>query len=319
MKKMILPLLIAMAVQVHAQKIQDSAVTSTNTTLAIKTGVLSGSLSIPTGHGPYPLVLIIAGSGPTDRDGNSKAGVNANTYRILADSLLQYGIASLRYDKRGTGESVAALGKEEDIRFTDMVKDAAGWVALLKNDKRFGSIIIAGHSEGSLIGMVVAGRIPVNKYISLAGAGLPAADILKKQLSAQPKQIQDMCIPRLDTLAAGKTLTDPPPMLYNLFRPSVQPYLIDWFSYDPRKEIAKLKIPVLIINGTNDIQVSVDDANNLHAASAQSKLVIIEGMSHLLKEAPADRAANIALYNTTPHEPIKTALVQAMVDFIKKK
>jgi uncharacterized protein len=301
-----------------AQTSADTVTTSTNIILQTATGKIRGSLSLPTKGKKFPVVLIIAGSGPTDRNGNSIAGVNSNSYKILADSLLQYGIASVRYDKRSIAESKDAGGKEEDIRFTDMVNDAADCITLLKVDKRFNSIIVLGHSEGSLIGMIAAGRVHATKYISVAGPGMPAAEIIKKQLSVQPQSIQDMYVPRLDSLAAGKTLSGVPPAMYTLFRPSIQPYLIDWFQYDPRIEIAKLTIPVLILNGTTDIQVGVEDANQLHDASKQSKLVIVEGMSHLLKEAPADRSKNIALYNTTPKEPIKTELVQAVVKFIKE-
>jgi uncharacterized protein len=302
-----------------AQTSADTVTNSTNIILQTATGKIRGSLSLPSKGKKIPVVLIIAGSGPTDRNGNSKAGVNSNSYKILADSLLQYGIASVRYDKRGIAESQDAGGKEEDIRFTNMVDDAADWITLLSADKRFNSIIVLGHSEGSLIGMIAAAKVPATKYISVAGPGISAAEIIKKQLSAQPQSIQDMYVPRLDSLAAGKTLSGVPPAMYSLFRPSVQPYLIDWFQYDPRIEIAKLNIPVLIINGTTDIQVGVADANQLHAASKQSKLLIVEGMSHLLKDAPADRNKNIALYNTTPNEPIKTELVQAVVKFIKEK
>jgi pimeloyl-ACP methyl ester carboxylesterase len=302
-----------------AQTTADTVTTTTNIILQTATGKIRGSVSLPSKGKKFPVVLIIAGSGPTDRDGNSKLGVNSNSYKILADSLLQYGIASIRYDKRAIAESADAGSKEEDLRFTDMVNDAAGWITMLKKDNRFNSIIVAGHSEGSLIGMIAANKAAANKYVSIAGPGLPAAEIIKKQLLAQPQNIQDMCVPRLDSLAAGKTLSNVPPMLYSLFRPSIQPYLMDWFKYDPRVEIAKLTIPVLILNGTTDIQVDVEDANSLQEACKQSKLVIVEGMSHLLKEAPADRNKNIALYNTTPKEPIKSELVQAIVNFIKEK
>lgn len=300
-----------------AQTKSDAVTIATNIILQTATGKIRGSLSVPSKGKKIPVVLIIAGSGPTDRNGNSIAGVNSNSYKILADSLLQYGIASVRYDKRSIAESKDAGTKEEDLRFIDLVNDAADWITFLRTDNRFSSIIVLGHSEGSLIGMIAAAKASANKYISVAGPGMPAAEIIKKQLSAQPQAIQDLYIPRLDSLAAGKTLSHVPAAMYSLFRPSVQPYLIDWFKYDPRVEIAKLKIPILILNGTTDIQVSVTDANQLHAASKQSKLVIVEGMSHLLKDAPADRTKNIALYNTTPNEPIKTELVQALVQFIK--
>ena len=135
----------------------------------------------------------------------------------------------------------------------------------------------------------------------------------------QPEAIKKSCYAIIDTLVSGKTVTGISAILSSMFRLSVQPYLISWFKYDPKKEIAKLTIPVLIINGTTDIQVTVDNAVNLHDACRQSKLIIIEGMTHLLKEGPADRNKNIALYNTTPNEPIKTELVEAIVNFIKAK
>jgi uncharacterized protein len=319
MKKVFLPALIVLAMHSFAQTIKDTVTTATNIVLETATGKIRGSLTVPSKGKKFAVVLIIAGSGPTDRNGNSGAAVTANSYKILADSLLQHNIASLRYDKRGIAESTDAGTKEEELSFENYIDDAAAWVALLKKDKRFGSIIIAGHSEGSLVGIVAAKKASVDKYISIAGAGGPVYETLKKQLAAQPEQIQKMCYPMLDTLASGKKLTVVPPMLNSLFRPSVQPYLISWFKYDPRKEIAKLALPVLIINGTTDIQVSVDDAKNLHTACKQSKLLLVEGMTHLLKEGPADRDKNIALYNSTPGEPVKTALVQAMVQFIKAK
>jgi uncharacterized protein len=319
MKKIFLPVLIVLASNSFAQTVKDTVTTATNIVLETATGKIRGSLTVPSKGKKFAVVLIIAGSGPTDRNGNSGAAVTANSYKILADSLLKNNIASLRYDKRGIAESTDAGAKEEDLSFEDYINDAAAWVALLKKDKRFSNIIIAGHSEGSLVGMVAAQKNTVAKYISIAGAGEPVYETLKKQLTAQPEQIQKMCYPMLDTLASGKTLTAVPPMLYSLFRPSVQPYLISWFKYDPRKEIAKLNIPVLIINGTTDIQVSVDDAKNLHTACKQSKLLIVDGMTHLLKEGTADREKNIALYNSTPDEPVKKELVKAIVNFISGK
>jgi len=110
---------------VTAQTKLDTVTTATNIILQTATGKIRGSLSVPLKGKKFPLVLIIAGSGPTDRNGNSIAGVNSNSYKILADSLLQYGIASVRYDKRSIAESKDAGTKEEDLRFTDMVNDAA--------------------------------------------------------------------------------------------------------------------------------------------------------------------------------------------------
>ena len=319
MKKTILLALIVLTSHSYAQTLPDTVTTITNIVLQTTTGKISGSLSVPTTGKKFAVVLIIAGSGATDRNGNNGVAVTANSYKILADSLLQHHIASLRYDKRGIAESRITNAKEEDLSFEDYINDAAAWVALLKKDKRFSTIIIAGHSEGSLIGMIAAKISNANKYISIAGAGEPLYKTLKKQLAAQPDFIKNKCYPMLDTLVMGQFVTDVPPMLYSLFRPSAQPYLISLFKYNPALVIAKLTIPVLIINGTTDIQVSTTDADSLHAACKQSKLVIIKGMSHLLKEAPTDREKNIALYNSIPNEPIKNELVQAIVNFIKTK
>ena len=319
MKKTILLALIVLASQTYAQQIHDTISTITSIVLQTKIAKIKGTLSVPSKGKIFPLVIIIAGSGPTDRNGNSGSAVTSNSYKILADSLLQHNIASLRYDKRGIAESVDSTVKEENMVFETYITDAADWVNLLKKDKRFSAIIIAGHSEGSLVGMVASANKKVDKYISIAGTGEPVYETLKKQLAMQPEAIKKSCYAILDTLVSGKIATNVPPILNSLFRLSVQPYLISWFKYDPKREIAKLTIPVLIINGTTDIQVAVDNAKTLHDACKQSKLVIIEGMTHLLKEGPADRDKNIALYNTTPNEPIKTGLVEAIVNFIKAK
>jgi uncharacterized protein len=319
MKKIncILAFLIFSSLSILAQN--DTVVNATNIVLETKTGKLYGSLTVPASNKKIPVVFIIAGSGATDRNGNVDKAVNSNSYKLLADSLLKAGIASLRFDKRGVGESIKAFIPEKDLRFVNYVNDACEWVGLLKKDKRFNLIAIAGHSEGSLVGMVTAKRTNIQKFISIAGAGFPIQDVLRKQFNAQPsEEVKKMLISRLDTLVSGKVLTNVPQSLYVIFRPSVLPYLIDWFKYIPANEIAKLTIPVLILNGTTDIQIGVEEAENLHNACKQSKMVIVNGMSHLLKDAPADRAKNAATYNTTASEPIKTELVQAIIKFIKK-
>ena len=161
----------------------------------------------------------------------------------------------MRYDKRGIAESKGAGKSETDLRFDDYVNDAKEWTQLLKKDKRFSKVIVIGHSEGSLIGMIAG--TTADKFISIAGAGQSADKILKEQLSSQPKEVQDLSFPMIDSLKNGKTIDNVPPMLNSLFRPTVQPYMISWFKYDPQNEIKKLSILTLILQGTTDIQVSV--------------------------------------------------------------
>ncbi|HCY89979.1 MAG TPA: alpha/beta hydrolase, partial [Chitinophagaceae bacterium] len=144
----------------------------------------------------------------------------------------------------------------------------------------------------------------------------PAGTTLRRQLSAQPKMIKDEAFSILDSLDAGLTVHKTSPLLASLFRPSVQPYLISWMKYDPTKIIASLKIPVCIIQGTTDIQVEEEDARKLSAAQPSAKLIIIDGMNHVLKTAPANRAENMKTYNN-PDLPIADKLVQEISSFIQ--
>ena len=284
--------------------------------LKTQAGDIHGSLLMASDPNA-PVVLIIAGSGPTDRNGNQK-GMENNSLKLLADSLNKCGIASLRYDKRGVGESKAAGQSERDLRFHDFVQDAKGWTEFLANEKKFSKIIVAGHSEGSLIGMVASQHSKsVDGFISIAGPGRPADEIIKAQIASQPEQIRNMVYPMLDTIKRGDTLTNVPPMLYAFFRPSVQPYMISWFQYDPKAEVAKLNIPVLILQGTTDIQVPVKDAEILKSACPKANLQIIPGMNHVLKEVPTeDRKVQIAAYSNR-ELPLHAALAKELVAFIK--
>jgi pimeloyl-ACP methyl ester carboxylesterase len=268
---------------------------------------------------PMPIVLLISGSGPTDRNGNSPMlkGKN-NALLILAEGLASNGIASLRYDKRGVGESAGAMVAEADLRLDTYVDDAMSWCEQLRKEKRFSAVIIAGHSEGSLIGMLAAKRCSADGYISISGAGRSAADILRIQLAGKlPPEFAPKSDAILKNLEAGKTTDNTPPELASIYRPSVQPYLISWFRYDPAKSIAALTIPVLIIQGTTDLQVSVDDAKRLAAANPKAKLLLIEGMNHVLKEVPDDRDKQIASYSN-PDLRLAPEFLVGVVDFVRK-
>ena len=284
-------------------------------TLTTESGTLEGTLLIPETKAMIPAALIIAGSGPTDRDGNNPMMKN-NSLKMLSTELLKNGISTLRYDKRGIGKSKNAGLKESDLRFENYIEDAKGWIKFLKHNKGFDQIIVIGHSEGSLIGMIASQEKDVDKFISIAGVGQSADKTIREQLKAQPAIVLEQSTPILNKLIQGKMVKNVPPMLTSLFRPSVQPYLISWFKYDPQKEIAKLKKPVLIVQGSTDIQVSVKDADKLAKANQKAKKQIIKGMNHFLKEAELDRQKNIQTYNQ-PELPLKTELIKVLIDFIK--
>ena len=288
----------------------------TDISLVTTTGKIEGSLVYPEIKQKIPVVLIIAGSGPTDRNGNNPMMKN-NSLKMLAEALAANGIASLRFDKRGVAKSASAAVDESELRFETMVHDAEGWIDLLSKDERFSEIIVLGHSEGSTIGMIASQKVEVNKYISLAGPGGVASEKIKEQLMMQAPFLMDQAGPILDSLAAGYRVKEVPPMLLSLARPSVQPYIISWFKYDPQIEIAKLAKPILVIQGTTDFQISVDDAEKLIKGNSKAHLEIIENMNHVLKEVGEDQSANMATYNN-PSLPLKKGLIELIVEFINK-
>lgn len=284
-------------------------------TLQTTKGKLYGTVTMPKKWDKGSLAIIIAGSGPTDRNCNNPS-MTCDAYKKLAHELAANNIATLRYDKRGIAESAAAVENESDLIFDDYVNDVRDWVKLMKQDKRFNKIVLIGHSEGSQIGIIASEN--ADKVISIAGPGRSADALLKEQLSAQPKELQDLAFPIIDKLVKGEKVDNVNPMVSSIFRQSVQPYLISWFKYDPQKEIKKLKIPVLIIQGSNDIQVTVRDAELLSAAKPDSKLVIIDKMNHVLRSVDGDRQTNLATYNNASL-PLADGLVKNIVDFINKK
>jgi len=320
MKKIILSFsIIAFTLLAMAQSNIKSEFISSEIVLKTASGDIFGTLTIPKNLEPSPIVLFIAGSGPTDRDCNSALGLKTNAFKMMAEEFAQNGISSVRYDKRGIAVSKLAVKSESELRFDDYIKDVVNWVALLKADPRFSRIIILGHSEGSLIGMIAAGQTNVAGYISISGAGRAIDEVLKEQLvSKLPAQLMEESNHILDTLKMGKTVSEVNPYLISLYRPSVQPYMISWLKYDPAKEIKKLNIPTLIIQGTTDLQVSEQDAKLLAAAKPDAKLLIIENMNHILKEVGSDTQKNIASYNI-PELPLKAGLVDEIVKFINKK
>ncbi|MES2378006.1 MAG: alpha/beta hydrolase [Bacteroidota bacterium] len=296
----------------------DPTLTESPVLLKTLTGTIAGTLTTPTNlTGKIPVVLIIAGSGPTDRDGNTQSmGAIPNTYKMIAEALGKDNIASLRYDKRMVGESATGQ-KEENLRFDDYVDDAIGLVNLLKEDKRFSKVIVLGHSEGSLVGMLttIAAEGNVNAFISVAGAGRRANEVIKEQLKAQPAYVTEGFEKVLDSLKIGKIQKKVDPSLYALARPSIQNYLMSWFKFEPKEELRKVKVPVLIIQGSTDIQVGIADATNLKKAKSAATYIIVPGMNHVLKEAPIDREKNIATYKQ-PELPLKPEFVASVLDFI---
>lgn len=277
---------------------------------------LHGSLIVPDRGARSATVLILAGSGPVDRDGNLP-GLRNDSLKLLARGLAERGVASLRIDKRGIGQSRTAVMREEDLRIQTYVDDAIGWLAFLGARQDAGPLFILGHSEGALIATLAAQRADVAGVILVAGAGEPAAELIARQLSdaGVPEHLQTESKRISQSLARGVAVADVPPELAALYRASAQPYLMSWLPLDPAAELARLTAPALIVQGTHDLQIRVEDAQRL-AAGPNSKFVLIEAMNHVLREAPKERAANLAIYGAFD-KPLAPELVPAIASFIE--
>lgn len=316
-------LLMAMAAQALAAPAAGaaSAGSSAGQPIALDSasGAVAGTLRLPDAGGKAPVVLIVAGSGPTDRDGNSAMIPGHNdSLKMLADALAQAGYASVRYDKRGIGASKAAALDESQLRFDTYVDDAAAWIAQLKADPRFTKVAVIGHSEGALIGMLAAERAGAAAYVSLAGVAEGPGAILRKQLAGQlPPPLAADNERILASLEQGKLAAEVPRPLMAFYRPAIQPYLISWMRYVPATHLAALRMPVLIVQGTTDIQVGVDQAQALKAARPDAQLAIIDGMNHVLKAVPANTPDPVASYGD-PALPLHPQLMPAIIEFLHR-
>ena len=276
--------------------------------------LLNGSLYTPSQQSKkLNLVILIAGSGPTDRNGN-QMGLANNSLKLLAEALANNGIAVYSYDKRIFAQMASGKLDEASLSFNNFIDDAKAVIQYFKNQKKYHNITVAGHSEGALIGMVAANG-NADAYISIAGAGRPIDEVLLEQIGKQAPFLKEEVQKNLETLKSGSTFELKNQMLASLFRASVQPYMISWIKYNPQTEIKKLQIPTLLINGDKDIQVSVQDAQLLQQAKPEAQLKIIPNMNHVFKEIKGDDAENKAAY-TNPDLPISMELSSIITTFI---
>jgi alpha/beta hydrolase family protein len=273
---------------------------------------VQGTLLSPKGENQPPLAILIAGSGPTDRDGNQALFKN-NSLKYLAEGLAQKGIATFRYDKRVIAQINKATVQEEKMTFEDEVNDALLVVNHFKD--KYKKIILIGHYEGSLIGLLVAQKVVVSKFVSISGAGNSSATLIEEQIGKNAPQLKEESQKIISQLRKGELVENISPYLAPVFRKSVQPYLISWFKYEPAKEITKLQIPILIVQGTNDLQVEDKEVQLLKEAQPKAQLLLIEGMNHVLKKVKTLEENQQSYLN--PDLPIPEELVEGIASFIK--
>jgi pimeloyl-ACP methyl ester carboxylesterase len=283
--------------------------------IEVTAGGLAGTLLVPDGVSRPPVALIIAGSGPTDRNGTGP-GVAFPYLRRLAEDLASRGIASLRYDKRGIGASRLAALPEERLRVDRFVDDAAIWIDWLRRRPDLGPVIAIGHSEGGLVATLMAARTKLDGLVLLNSPGRRFATILREQLEpALASPLRDEALSVLAALERGEQVAMVSPELAPLFRPGVQPYLLSLMPIDPAMALAAETVPVLIVSGGRDLQVTDADAEALAQARPDAVRWHGEHMNHVLADAPEHRDGNLHLYSD-PDAALASGLADAIAGFI---
>lgn len=278
--------------------------------------LVDGSLIIPETGNKKDLVIIIAGSGPTNRNGNQNF-LKSNNLKKLAESLAENDIASFRYDKRIVKQIKTGEVDVKSMRFEDFVYDAKDVITYFKDKNEFSNIYIVGHSQGSLVGLLALDN-NVTGFISIAGAGQDIGDVIIDQINNTARQFLVDTKKVVAILKTGQTTNKFPPELAAIFNIEIQPFMISWMAYNPSTIIGESKTPTLIINGTKDLQVSVEEAKLLAKANPEAELKIIENMNHVLFTIEGDRLENSKSYGES-FRKINTELMDSIVNFIKKK
>ncbi|WP_299681370.1 alpha/beta hydrolase [uncultured Dokdonia sp.] len=268
-------------------------------------------------EGAENLIIIIPGSGPTDRNGNQQLTRN-NSLRILAEKLTAAGIATFRYDKRVLTLLKKGALQEEKLRFDDFVDDATATVTYFSSRNKYKNIYIIGHSQGSLVGMIAAQKLNITGFISLAGPGQAIDQTILSQIALQMPDLKDKAKEAFMQLKENGKVKKYSPALSSIFRPETQPFMASWMQYDPKAELKKLEIPVLVIGGTNDIQVDTKEAKTLKEAKPDASLILIKNMNHVLRIIEGtDSLENTKSYNE-PKRPISEELIRVITDFVTK-
>ena len=274
---------------------------------------LHGALMRPDGSTAPVAVLLIGGSGPEDRDGDQRsAHQHSRTIWRLAQALAQRGVVSLRYDKRGVGESAAA---GQAASFADTVQEAAGWARLLARQPGVRCVVVVGHSEGAEVGALVAREVHLCGLVEVSGASQDLGTLIEDQgaILGRSAELKAKIHAAIEAERAGRPIAEVPKGYESLFGPKAERFTRSQINIDPAAELAKVKVPVLVVQGDNDVQVKVEDARRL-AAAAHVEPVIVPSMNHILKLAPKDVRGNFMTY-LDPNLPLAPGIAEAIGDF----
>jgi uncharacterized protein len=301
-----------------------------------------GTLLLPNGSRKMPAALLLSGSGPTDRDGNNTLLPSPiDSHKIMARILADQGVASLRYDKLGTGKTGIAsyAAHPGDLDFDTYVNEARDGLKYLKSrpDIDPTRIMILGHSEGGFIAMLVASDSGSRvKALALVNSlSKPYLQTIHDQYQARLADAvkagtltqagADKIVSAIDNinrslLSTGTLPADIPPELAQIYNPTTAKFLASVGKYDPGKVAESLPntLAVLVTCGEKDIQVLCSDVPNLLdgfrlAGNEHVTFVQLKDTNHILREVQGGDPADYA----DTSKPFSTQMKQALSDFVK--
>lgn len=319
MKQVFLLLFVGLCASSSGQPIKSFFYKEQELSIPLADGVaLYGTLTVPASSDSGSVVaIIVAGSGPTDRDGNQYGVMYPNSYKFLAHDLAQLGVSTFRFDKRGVGASITPGINESKLTFDTYIRDVENCMSYFREHHRFKSIVLIGHSEGALISFVAGKRSKVNACVSLAAPAAPMDSILIGQVRERMPALSQPAALILGKLRNKQPVDSIPKPLATLFRPGVQPFLTSIMAYNPSQEIRDMAAPVLIVQGDNDLQIKEADATRLAQIRPDATLAIIPGMNHVLKISEKEMTKNLQLYNS-PATPIPVELPRVIRQFLTR-
>ena len=272
-----------------------------------------------------PVVLLLSGA-QADRDGNNYAVPGrSDALAELAQSLASLGVCSLRFDKRGTGESYRLGSNEGSLRFDDHIADAKAAIRALASDPRFSSVLVVGFAEGALVGayalddLYAAGKLASGRVagmVALCASGRTELEIARDALEGTPKELKAEAEAIMSALEAGNSYPNPSAYFADYFRPSAQGYLSSLFARNIREAFASLPCPVLVIAGGSDLQTNGSESKLLASVRSDIAYRVIPGMSHALKAVGSDEEENYSSF-TDPSLPLADGLPELVAAFAR--
>ncbi|MBW1298805.1 alpha/beta hydrolase [Aquimarina litoralis] len=274
---------------------------------------IEGTLATPYSDDSVPLIIFIMDAGAINREGNDRMSKN-DAFKLLAIELAKQGIASYRYDKRLF--KIDAYGiRENELSIDHFIKDAEDIVSYFQQNGNYSKIILAGHGQGSLVGMVAA-KNNVNGFISIAGNAQSIDQIVVQQLEKQAPGLDKSAAVAFSDLKEKGRAINYDPALESIFGYQLQPFMKSWLKYTPSEEIQNLDIPILILQGDKDLQVEVSEAEKLKEAMPNAEYAVIENMNHILRKIEGSRLENHKSYNEYWLE-IMPEVITTIVKFVK--